>query len=193
MIYIALIILIATLVIGVPVPVSFMASCAWLIFFGGVDQVGYQATQLLPYGFNQMNSVSLIAIAMFILAGGIMERGKIAEKLNKPETEVYREEISHGTAYFKLELDESAVNDFIRTWGARGVGWIAVLDGSAVDLHGNTVPGRFVYRAYYGSSEYDSKQMADLLDRVIQDARALDIETMTPREIAVLKSMWKGV
>ena len=81
MIYVALIILIATLVIGVPVPVSFMASCAWLIFFGGVDQVGYQATQLLPYGFNQMNSVSLIAIAMFILAGGIMERGKIAEKL----------------------------------------------------------------------------------------------------------------
>ena len=51
MIYIALIILMACLTIGVPVPVSFMASCAWLIFFGGVDQVGYQATQLLPYGF----------------------------------------------------------------------------------------------------------------------------------------------
>ncbi|MGI6430719.1 MAG: TRAP transporter large permease [Synergistaceae bacterium] len=81
MIYIALIILMACLTIGVPVPVSFMASCAWLIFFGGVDQVGYQATQLLPYGFTQMNSVSLIAIAMFILAGGIMERGRIAEKL----------------------------------------------------------------------------------------------------------------
>ena len=81
MIYIALIILIATLTIGVPVPVSFMASCAWLIFFGGPDGSGYQATQLLPYGFTQMNSVSLIAIAMFILAGGVMERGKIAEKL----------------------------------------------------------------------------------------------------------------
>ena len=78
MIYIALIILMACLTIGVPVPVSFMASCAWLIFFGGVDQVGYQATQLLPYGFTQMNSVSLIAIAMFILAGRIMERGRIA-------------------------------------------------------------------------------------------------------------------
>lgn len=81
MIYIALVILISALIIGVPVPVSFMASCAWLIFFGGVDMVGYQPTQLLPYGFMQMNSVSLIAIAMFILAGGIMERGRIAEKL----------------------------------------------------------------------------------------------------------------
>lgn len=81
MIYVALIVLIGTLVIGVPVPVSFMASCAILIFFGGPDGAGYQASQLLPYGYNQINSVSLIAIAMFILAGGIMEKGKIAEKL----------------------------------------------------------------------------------------------------------------
>lgn len=80
MIYVALIILIITLIIGVPVPVSFMASCAWLIFFGNGGE-GYQATQLLPYGYAQMNSVSLIAIAMFILAGGVMERGRIAEKL----------------------------------------------------------------------------------------------------------------
>jgi len=81
MIYVALIILLATLIIGVPVPVSFMSSCAWLIFFGGADGAGYQPTQLLPYGYSQMNSVSLIAIAMFILAGGVMERGRIAEKL----------------------------------------------------------------------------------------------------------------
>jgi len=80
-IYVALLILLFTLFIGVPVPVSFMSSCAWLIFFGGPDHMGYQATQLLPYGFTQMNNVSLIAIAMFILAGGVMERGKIAEKM----------------------------------------------------------------------------------------------------------------
>ncbi|MBP9958585.1 MAG: TRAP transporter large permease [Synergistaceae bacterium] len=81
MIYIALLILMATLVLGAPVPVSFMASAAWLIFFGGPDGQGYPASQLLPYGFTQMNSVSLIAIALFIMAGGIMEKGKIGEKL----------------------------------------------------------------------------------------------------------------
>ena len=69
MIYVALLVLMACLVIGVPVPVSFMASAAWLIFFGGPDGMGYEASQLLPYGFTQMNSVSLIAIAMFIMAG----------------------------------------------------------------------------------------------------------------------------
>lgn len=81
MIFIALIILLLCLIIGVPVPVSFMASAAWLIFFGGPGGEGYQASQLLPYGYAQMNSVSLIAIALFIAAGGIMERGKIGEKL----------------------------------------------------------------------------------------------------------------
>lgn len=81
MIFVALVILMVTLMIGVPVPVSFMASSAWLIFFGGPGGEGYQPSQLLPYGFTQMNSVSLIAIALFIMAGGIMERGKIGEKL----------------------------------------------------------------------------------------------------------------
>jgi C4-dicarboxylate transporter DctM subunit len=81
MIYVALVILMLCLIIGVPVPISFMASAAWLIFFGGTGGEGYQASQLLPYGYAQMNSVSLIAIALFIAAGGIMERGKIGEKL----------------------------------------------------------------------------------------------------------------
>ena len=81
MILIALVILLLFLMLGVPVPVSFMASAAWLIFFGGPDGNGYQASQLLPYGYAQMNSVTLIAIALFIAAGGIMEKGKIGEKL----------------------------------------------------------------------------------------------------------------
>jgi tripartite ATP-independent transporter DctM subunit len=81
MILVALLLLLLCLMIGVPVPVSFMASAACLIFFGGPTGEGYQASQLLPYGFAQMNSVSLIAIALFITGGGIMERGKIGEKL----------------------------------------------------------------------------------------------------------------
>ncbi len=81
MIYIALLILFVTLVIGVPVPFSFMASTAWLLFFGGPDMQGYSPTMVLPYGFSQMNSIVLLAICLFIVAGGIMEKGKIGEKL----------------------------------------------------------------------------------------------------------------
>ena len=81
MIYIALVILFATLVIGVPVPMCFMSSCAWLLFFGGNAMQGYSTSMLLPYGFSQMNSIVLLAIALFIIAGGIMEKGRIGEKL----------------------------------------------------------------------------------------------------------------
>ncbi|MDR1472564.1 MAG: TRAP transporter large permease [Synergistaceae bacterium] len=81
MIYIALLILIIALLLGVPVPVSFMASAAWLIYFGGPDGSGYDPAQLLPHGYLQMSSVSLMAIALFIIAGGLMERGRIGEKL----------------------------------------------------------------------------------------------------------------
>ena len=81
MIYIALLVLIVALLLGVPVPVSFMASAAWLIFFGGPEGAGYNPSQLLPYGYQQMSSVSLMAIALFIIAGGLMEKGKIGEKM----------------------------------------------------------------------------------------------------------------
>lgn len=81
MIYIALLILMATLLLGVPVPVSFMASAAWLIFFGGPNGEGYDPSQLIPYGYQQMSAISLLAIALFIIAGGLMEKGKIGEKL----------------------------------------------------------------------------------------------------------------
>lgn len=81
MIYVALVILFATLVIGVPVPMCFMSSAAWLLFFGGNAMQGYSTSMLLPYGFSQMNSIVLLAIALFIIAGGIMEKGRIGEKL----------------------------------------------------------------------------------------------------------------
>lgn len=81
MIYIAVLILLVCLLLGVPVPMSFMASTAWLLFFGGPSGAGYASSMVLPYGFSSMNSIALISIALFIMAGGIMEKGRIGEKL----------------------------------------------------------------------------------------------------------------
>jgi hypothetical protein len=41
-----------------------------------------------------------------------------------------------------------------------------------------------------GSSQYDTKQMSILIDGIVSEAKELDIETMTPGEIALLKSEW---
>ena len=40
---------------------------------------------------------------------------------------------------------------------------------------------------YYGSSTYDTQQMSLLIDHIVQDAKALGIETMTPAELEALK------
>lgn len=75
-IVISIIILMATLAIGVPVALCFVASCAYLLLATGTD-----ALFLLPYGFSRVNSIVLLTIPMFILAGSLMEHGGIGKKL----------------------------------------------------------------------------------------------------------------
>ena len=48
------------------------------------------------------------------------------------------------------------------------------------------------YRVFKGSSEYDSREMAVLIDGIISDAQELGIETLPPHEIERLKSIWKN-
>lgn len=44
--------------------------------------------------------------------------------------------------------------------------------------------------AYYGSSTYDTKEMSRLIDSVIQDCAALQIETIPPSELDMLLKEW---
>lgn len=46
---------------------------------------------------------------------------------------------------------------------------------------------------WYGSSVYDTEQMARLIDAIVQDCRDVGIETMTPRELDALVSRWGEV
>jgi len=72
----AIILLIACLIIGMPIPFSFGATFIWLAY-----ALDYQTDFLLSAGYNQINSVVLLAIPLFILAGGIMEKSKIGSAL----------------------------------------------------------------------------------------------------------------
>lgn len=71
-----LVLLCVLLVIGVSVPLSFGAVLILIAIFGGHEVSGF-----MPAGHWKMNTVILLAIPLFILAGGIMERGKIAAPL----------------------------------------------------------------------------------------------------------------
>ncbi|MEI6821029.1 MAG: hypothetical protein WCL51_03780 [Bacteroidota bacterium] len=63
------------------------------------------------------------------------------------------------------------------------------------ELHGATeLKGKqFQHiKVYVGSSEFDSREMAILLDGVISECQSLGIETMPPDEILRLKANWRG-
>ena len=72
----SLVALCLSLVIGVSVPIAFGAVLIIIGVFGGHEVSGF-----LPAGHWKMNSVVILAIPLFILAGSIMERGRIAEPL----------------------------------------------------------------------------------------------------------------
>ncbi len=71
-----LVLLCVLLVIGVTIPLAFGAVLILIGFFGGHEVSGF-----IPAGHWKINTVVLLAIPLFILAGGIMERGKIAAPL----------------------------------------------------------------------------------------------------------------
>lgn len=46
------------------------------------------------------------------------------------------------------------------------------------------------YKVYKGSSQYDTQEMSIFIDGIVGEAKALDIPTETPEQIARLKSLW---
>lgn len=71
-----LLILCGGLILGMSVPLAFGLTMIYIAFAGGHD-----VTTLLPSGHWRMNALVLLAIPLFIMAGGLMERGKIAAPL----------------------------------------------------------------------------------------------------------------
>lgn len=111
--------------------------------------------------------------------------GKIAAVAGIPTDDVYRNAIRDAGEFTPLPIRADAVDEFSRIWSAKGIGWfVDILDDSKL-------PGYKLVRAYNGSSTYDTKQMSRLIDYVVQDAKSLDVETMTDRELSLLKEGWK--
>lgn len=107
---------------------------------------------------------------------------QIAEAVGITKEEVYRAAIKEGNQYMPLTLIHGAADNFSRIWANKGIGWVTeVLDESTDGV---------LIAAYYGSSSYDTKQMAVLIDRLIQDAKALDIDVISESEKALLLENW---
>ena len=109
---------------------------------------------------------------------------KIAEKTGLRKVDVYRHAIKEiGGVSDVICVQDKAVDRLREGWQKNGIGWQTDTMASKVEGCTNVV-------LYYGSSVYDSKQMAQLIDSLIQDAESLGIPTLTDEQAARLVNRW---
>lgn len=111
--------------------------------------------------------------------------GKLAEARRLSTTEVYIEAIQNiGGNYEVIPIKEEAADKFTEVWKKQGLGW------PCVDMGSSKIQGYRNLRAYYGSSTYDTRQMSLLIDALIQDCKALDIETLSEEKLSAMMEGW---
>lgn len=71
-----IIILIIMIVIGVSIPFAFGTTMVYYYFI-----MGGSAATTISVGYSQLNSLVLLAIPMFVIAGGVIEHGKLGDAL----------------------------------------------------------------------------------------------------------------
>ena len=96
--------------------------------------------------------------------------GKIADIMRKSKEEVYLTCLKdYGQSEVVSVLASINVKGYFKYFEEWGRGFV----GEKEFIH---------YKVYKGSSEYDSKEMAILIDGIIQEAQNLGIETIAPAE-----------
>lgn len=111
---------------------------------------------------------------------------QIAQKTGIKKTEVYRNAIREiGGVSTIVCVQDKAVERLRENWQRNGLGW-------QTDTMPAKIDGCTRVILYYGSSAYDSKQMAQLIDSLIQDAESLGIATLTDAQVGGLVDRWQS-
>ena len=105
---------------------------------------------------------------------------KLAEVLHTNKDELYLLMLDRYGVFTHLIVKQEAVERVKAEWRTvreLGKGKIGNIEG--VQL-----------QCYFGSSSYDTKEMATLIDGVVSECKELDIETLTGAELQAMKDEW---
>lgn len=106
--------------------------------------------------------------------------GKIADAMRMKKDEIYLEMLrNYGQSEVISVKAEISVDEFFKYWEEIGR---SSLNGKEF-IH---------YRIFKGSSEYNTQEMAILIDGIVQEAENLGIETLPPEQIKSLEESWHG-
>jgi hypothetical protein len=104
--------------------------------------------------------------------------GQIADVLRASKEEIYLNMLKqYGQSTVVSVLTSINVKGFFKYYEEFGNGKINGKDFTH-------------YKVYKGSSEFDTKEMAILIDGIVSEAKELGIDTRTPADIEKMKSLW---
>ena len=110
--------------------------------------------------------------------------GKLAEKLNIPRTDIYRQAIKEiGGNSDTVCIQDKAVQSLCDGWQRNGIGWQTETMPSKIEGCTNVV-------LYYGSSTYDTAQMSRLINNIVEECKLQGIETKSKEELDSLLGQW---
>lgn len=109
----------------------------------------------------------------------------IAAALNNGSTkeEIYQQAIETVGKFEPYLVRPEAVKELQERWGKNGLGWI--VKDTGVDVSGY----RQVF-IYYGSSSYNTDEMARLIDHLIGEAQTLGLDVLTANERSLMLQEW---
>lgn len=109
---------------------------------------------------------------------------QLAQKLGLTKKEVYRHAIREiGGVSDIVCVKEEATETLCRNWSGKGQGWMTEVSPSKL-------PGCKNVTLWYGSSVYNTKQMADLISELIQECNEQGIPTIADEEVDRLLRQW---
>lgn len=109
----------------------------------------------------------------------------IALAVRESPEAVYREALKNIPNICEvLCVQDKAVDSMERLWTRNHI-------GRRVEREESKIKGCTNLYIYYGSSDFDTRQMSMLIDNLVQDAQALGIETRPEEEIKSLLEAWE--
>lgn len=105
---------------------------------------------------------------------------KMAEVLHSTKDEMYLEMLDKYGQFTFIIVRPDAVERMAQNWRTvRVISEVGVDGQCGVQM-----------QCFYGSSTYDTREMAVLIDGVVSECRELGIETLPPDELAAMKDAW---
>lgn len=105
---------------------------------------------------------------------------KMAEVLQTTKDELYLQMLDKYGVFTHIVVKPHVVDRVKQEWRTvRELGDVTINGQTGIQL-----------QCYFGSSTYDTKEMSRLIDGVVQECKELGIETITPRELELMKLEW---